>query len=48
MILFMFTGVLIVSYILTFKDDFTNEEIQHSAPFIIGVYVLVTLLGSLR
>lgn len=47
----MFIGISIVIYIVSFKDDFTEQYIEKSAPFIFIVsiiLILVGIIGSLR
>ena len=50
MFLMLFMGVLITTYVITFKDDFKEEHLEKAGPFIFvtsGILVLLGILSSL-
>lgn len=47
MFLFIFFGILIITYIVTFKDDFNPEHLDKAGIFIFAISALFILLGIL-
>ena len=45
MFLFMYIGIGIISYIVTFKSDFTDEHIEKAGPFVFTVSLLLITIG---
>lgn len=45
MFIVMFLGVLIISYVVTFKNDFSEEHLEKAGPFIFIASGLMIVLG---
>lgn len=46
MSLLIMLAILIVIYVVCFKDDFTKEHIDKASPFIIVVSLVLFILGA--
>lgn len=47
MFIMIYLEIILVSYIITFKSDFTEEYLSKAQPFVIVVSILVLMLGTL-
>lgn len=47
MFILIYLGVIIVSYIVTFKTDFSDEHINKAGPFILIISIALVVLGIL-
>ena len=50
MLLLLYIGVIIISYVVTFKNDFNPEHLEKAGPFIFvpaAILILLGLVGSI-
>lgn len=47
MSLFLWLFIISVVYVATFKNDFTKETIEKSAPFLIAIGLIIAAFGIL-
>lgn len=45
MFFIMYIAILNIAYVITFKDEFKEEEIDKASPFIFIISALVIVLG---
>lgn len=46
----LYVGLMIISYVVTFKSDFTEEHLEKASPFIFitsGILIVLGVVGSL-
>ena len=51
MFILLYLGIIVIAYVMTFKNDFNPEHLEKAGPFIFilsGLLIAVGLIGSIR
>lgn len=47
MFLMIYFGIIVISYVVTFKEDFSDEHLEKAGPFIFITSILIIIIGVL-